>query len=214
MHSPDRIIILNTTRYSERSLVLHCLSRQWCRRSFLVGNASKLMPFFQPLSILDCDIADNPKSTLKNAKNFSDAHVLTGIRSSYGKNAISMFMAEVLYRALREGVEEPGLFEWCEGEIMLLDALEGNYANFHIRFLLDFAAAMGFSPSYEALLPFLEDSAAAARDFLQCDAADAMVIQLTGAKRSELCARLLKYISFHLETNLNIKSLEVLQEIQ
>lgn len=214
MKIPDRVIILNTTRFSERSLVIHCLSREWGRRSFLVGNAARLMPFFQPLSMLDCEITENPRSQLYNASAFSDAHPLVGLRSSYGKNAISMFMAEVLYRALREGVEEPGLFEWCEKEIMLLDALEGSYANFHICFLLDFAAAMGFSPSYDALLPFLEDSAAVAHEFLQRNATDAMLLPITGTRRSELCARLLKYLECHLEAPLNIRSLAVLQEIQ
>ena len=214
MLTPDRIIILNCTRFAERSLVLHCLSRQYGRCAFLVGNASKLMPFFQPLSILDCDTSDNPKSSLRNAKNFSDAHTLAGIRSSYGKNAISMFMAEVLFRAVREGSDEPGLFDWCESEIILLNELEGNYANFHIRFLLDFAAAMGFSPSFEALAPFLDGNMAIAREFLQCSAADAMLIRLNGDGRSELCERLLKYLSFHLELSLHIKSLDVLREIQ
>lgn len=214
MKTPDRIIILNTTRFSERSLVLHCLSKNWGRRSFLVANAEKLMAFFQPLCILDCDIAENPRSQLYNASAFSDASPLVGIRSSYGKNAISMFMAEVLFRALKEGVEEPGLFEWCEKEILLLDALAGDYANFHIRFLLDFASALGFSPSYEALLPFLDTSAATAREFLERDAADAMLIPVSGAQRSELCARLLKYLECHLEATLNIRSLAVLQEIQ
>lgn len=214
MKVQDRVIVLNGTPFSEKSLVLHCLSREWGRRSFLVSNASRLMPFFQPLNILDCEVAENPKSRLYKASSFSSVAPLAGIRSSYGKNAISMFMAEVLYRALREDVSEPGLFAWCQEEILLLDALQADYANFHIRFLLDFASAMGFSPSYDALLPFLDDSAALAGEFLSRDAADSMLIPVSGARRSDLCARLLKYLECHLEAPLKIRSLSVLQEIQ
>lgn len=214
MKEADKIIVLHSTAFSEKSLVIHCLSRQYGRRGLLVGNISRSMAFFQPLNILDCEISSNPKSSLARASGFASAHPLTGIRSSYGKNAISMFMAEVLFRAVREGIEENGLFEWMEREILLLDALDGNYANFHIRFLLDFAAAMGFSPSMEALMPFLENSSAVAGRFLSCDTADSMLIPLSGRERSELCAKLLKYLEFHLESALNVRSLAVLQEIQ
>lgn len=214
MKEADKIIVLHSTAFSEKSLVIHCLSRQYGRRGLLVGNISRSMAFFQPLNILDCEISSNPKSSLARASGFANAHPLTGIRSSYGKNAISMFMAEVLFRAVREGIEENGLFEWMEREILLLDALDGNYANFHIRFLLDFAAAMGFSPSMEALMPFLENSSAVAGRFLSRDTADSMLIPLSGRERSELCAKLLKYLEFHLENALNVRSLAVLQEIQ
>lgn len=214
MKEADRIIVLHSTAFSEKSLVIHCLSRQYGRRSFLVGNISRSMAFFQPMNILDCEIAANPKSSLFKASGFVSAHPLAGIRSSFGKNAISMFMAEILFRGLKEGIDEPGLFEWMESEILLLDALEGSYANFHIRFLLDFAAAMGFSPSMEALLPFLEESSAVAGRFLTGTPADSMLIPLTGEQRSLLCARLLKYLEFHLESALNIRSLAILQEIQ
>ena len=214
MRDADRIIVLHSTAFSEKSLVIHCLSRQYGRRSFLVGNATRSMAFFQPLNILDCEISPNPKSSLFKASGFASAHSLTGIRSSYGKNAISMFMAEVLFRALREETGETGLFEWMEGEILLLDALEQSYANFHIRFLLDFAAAMGFSPSMDALMPFLEDSCTVAGEFLRSGVADSMLIPLNGRERSQLCAKLLKYLEFHLESALNIRSLSVLQELQ
>lgn len=214
MKNADRIIVLHSTAFSEKSLVIHCLSRQYGRRSFLVGNVSRSTAFFQPLNILDCDIAANPRSSLFRASAFASAHPLAGIRSSYGKNAISMFMAEVLFRALREDADETGLFEWMESEILLLDALEGSYANFHIRFLMDFAAAMGFSPSMEALLPFLEDSSVTAGRFLSGTPADSMLVPLSGKERSELCTRLLKYLEFHLESALNVRSLAILQEIQ
>lgn len=214
MKDADRIIVLHSTAFSEKSLVIHCLSRQYGRRSFLVGNVSRTAAFFQPLNILDCEIAANPKSSLFRASAFQSAHPLAGIRSSYGKNAISMFMAEVLFRALREDADESGLFEWMESEILLLDALEGSYANFHIRFLLDFAAAMGFSPSMEALLPFMEECGAAAGTFLRCSPADSMLVPLNGTQRSFLCTRLLKYLEFHLESKLNIRSLAILQELQ
>lgn len=171
------------------------------------------MGFFQPLNILECEITTSSKSTLMSAKNFSSGKALASIRTSYGKNAISIFMAEVLYRSMSEGIEEDGVFDWCEKQIMLLDALEGNYANFHLYFLLDYAAAMGFSPSSENLLPFMDSDAKQVGDMLHLTMPEAMLVPLSGGHRSEICAKILRYLEFHLEVPLNIRSLPILGEL-
>lgn len=209
----DEIIILHHTLFSEKSVILHTLSSTFGRRSFIVKNASRTMLYFQPLNILRCDITENPKSSLWSAGAFSESCPIMGIRTSMGKNAISMFMAEVLLRATREGNDEPGLYEWCRQEIHLLDALQSDYSNFHIRFLLDFASAMGFSPELDNLLPFLDDSSTAVQQFLQADFAQSMLIRISGDRRNDICCKLLKFMEFHLDVPLKIKSLAVLGEL-
>ena len=150
-----RLIILNTTKTGERSLVLHALSPDWGRRSFITSvPRGGGMALFQPLSVLDAEVVENPKSELWRVHALSARHPLAGIRTSPAKNAISLFMAEVLWRTVHEGAFEEGLFDWCERSILTLDALEGDYANYHLRFLLEFAGALGFSPSLEDLMPF------------------------------------------------------------
>ena len=223
MLTPDEIIILHSTPFSEKSVIIHTLSRTYGRRSFLVRNAGGCMSFFQPLSILECGIYENPKSNLFSAKDFYASVPLGGIRGSIGKNAISMFMAEVLFRSVREGMDEPGLYDWCVEEILLLDALIEDYSNFHIRFLLDFAAAMGFRPDFDSLFPFLESPetpdtvsvnlAGTVRHILDLDFSETMLIPMKGRMRGEICDRLLKYLEFHLENRLNIRSLSVLSEL-
>lgn len=213
MTSQDEIIILHYTRFQEKSIILHTLSSDKGRCSLMVRNASRDMAFFQPLNILECELTANPHSSLSNAKDFHDAAALLGIRTSAGKNAISMFMAEMVYRAVKEGCEEPGLYEWLKGEILLLNAMESDFANFHLRFLLDFASAMGFCPSYESMLPFTGEYTSAVMDMAGCDFAAAMLVKLTGSQRSAICARLLKFLEFHLESPLHIRSLSVLAEL-
>lgn len=213
MRVQDEIIVLHHTLYGEKSVILHCLSKEWGRRSFIVKNASKLMGYFQPLSILECEISENPKSSLYSATAFCAISPLGGIRSSHGKTSISMFVSEVLFRALREGTVEESLFDWCKREIMLLNDLEQGYANFHLRFLLDFGAALGFSPGKEDLLPFLENLTARTLPLMDRNCAVALSAPLDGNSRREICARLLKYLEFHLESPLNIRSLAILADI-
>jgi len=217
----DNIIILNKTPFGEKSAVIHCLSAGRGRCALMVHSASRNAGFLQPLSVLECSVSENAKSSLAVASAFCDLYPLRGIRSCAGKNAISMFIAEVLFRALKEGFSDTGLFEWCIREILLLDSLESDYSNFHIRFLLDFISALGYSPSYEDLLPFLDAEgptgaqslAEAVKPVMDLPLAKSMLVPLSGSQRSAICSRLLRYLEFHLEYPIRIRSLGVLSEL-
>lgn len=208
------LIVLNFTKIKENTLVLHCLSAEWGRRGFItsVPRASGTA-LFQPLSILDAEVVENPRSELWRLRGISAGHSLNGIRSSLTKNSMTMFMSEVLYRTIHEGDTEDGLYEWCRKAILTLDSLEGDYANYHLRFLLEFAAALGFSPSAEDLAPFSgtragEIAALASSDFASC-----MLLPLSGQARGEIAERLLKYLEYHTGEQLNVRSLSVLREL-
>lgn len=213
MKQQDCVIVLHYTRCSDNAVMLHALSRTFGRRSFIVRPASRYMNFLQPLNVLDCDLSSNPKSPIFSASAFSEAVPLNGLRLSLGKNAISMFLAEVLYRTLEEGSEEESVFDWVRNEICLLDAMEEDFANFHLRFLLEYCAALGFAPTMESLLPFAEEFTPVANAVLSRPMTQAMLVPLSGKERAQICERLLKYLSFHLEKAVNVRSLEVLGEL-
>ncbi len=207
------LIVLNTTKVGEKSLVIHCLCSCWGRRSFLTSVSRAAMTVLQPLSILEGEVSENTKSDLWRVRSLSVVHPLHGIRSNIAKNSMTMFMSEVLYRSIRDGADEPGLFDWLKKAILTLDALDDNYSNFHLRFLLEYAAALGFSPSMENLNPFAGEYKSHLERFLKSDFAESMLIPLSGELRNELSHILIEYISFHSDTRLNIRSLSVLREI-
>ena len=214
MNSSVRLIILNSTKLGENSLVLHCLCREMGRRSFIVTmrkGGSRAM--FLPLNVLDAEVIENRKSDLWRLKNISPVHPLNGIRSHFDKNAISLFMSEVLWRAVQDGAAEDGLYDWCEKSVLTLDALEGDFANYHLRFLMELAGALGFSPSFEGLAPFAEDNLKEIADLLSASMPEFMVYPLNGIRRGAIAKSLLKYLSAHLEIPLNIRSLPVLEEL-
>ncbi|MGM9765304.1 MAG: recombination protein O N-terminal domain-containing protein, partial [Candidatus Cryptobacteroides sp.] len=69
MTSDDKVIVLNTTKLRENSIVLHTLSRAYGRRSFLVRVGPKArMSFFLPLNILEISVTENPRSDLWYAR--------------------------------------------------------------------------------------------------------------------------------------------------
>lgn len=171
------------------------------------------MSLFLPLNILEADIRESAKTTLFTATNLSARYPLTGIRNNLYKNSMTMFMSEVLFRVLREGADEPGLYEWCEKSILLLDALQTDFSNFHIRFLLELAVALGFSPEADDLVPFVGEHFPTAERFMKAPFAESMLIPLSGCVRNELAEKILGYIEFHTESAVNVNSLKVLHEL-
>ena len=209
------LIVLHTTKFGENSLVVHTLSKDYGRRSFLVKGVGKKagMSLFLPLNVLEADIVETSRSTLYTARNIVARYPLLGIRYDIFKNSMTMFMSEVLYRVVREGAYEEGLFEWCEKNILLLDAVSIDFSNFHIRFLLELSVALGFSPEARDLVPFVGDHYPVIERFMTVPFAESMLIPLNGVTRNELAEEILRYIEFHSESAVNVNSLKVLREL-
>ena len=214
MTQNTELIVLHTTKFGENSIVVHTLSKVYGRRSFLVRGAGKrLMSLFLPLNILEADVQESTKSTLFTARNLTARHPLLGIRSNVFKNSMTMFMSEVLYRVIKEGAAEQGLYEWCERNILLLDAVQNDFSNFHLRFLLELTVALGFSPESRDLQPFVGDHYPTVERFMQTSFAESMLIPLNGTVRNEIAEEILSYIEFHTESSVNINSLKVLRDL-
>jgi len=208
------MIVLSTTKVGEKALVVHTLSREWGRRGFLVPSAKKAGPaLFMPLTILEADVVENPKSVLWSLKDIQARDTLNGIRGNLHKNTMSLFLAEVLLRTLHDGTAEDGLYDWCVGSILTLDAIQEDFSNFHVRFLLELAGALGFRPTLSDIAPFAGDNLQALKPFLETGFSESMLIPLTGETRSDLCECLLRYLEFHTEQAIRVRSLDVLREL-
>ena len=214
MTKSTELIVLHTTRVGENSIVVHSLSRDYGRRSFLVRSAGRnVMSLLLPLNIIEAEVTESTKSTLFTARNLTSRHPLLGIRNNIYKNTMTMFLSEVIYRTIKEGAAEEGLFEWCRRQILLLSAMESDFSNFHIRFLLELSIALGFSPEYSDLIPFVGENYAAVSDLMTSSFAESMLIPLSGPVRNKICEDVLRYIEYHTESTLTINSLKVLREL-
>ncbi|MCI2109214.1 MAG: recombination protein O N-terminal domain-containing protein [Bacteroidales bacterium] len=244
MNTKAELIVLNHTKFGENTIILHTLSNEYGRRGFLVRvGAKSSMALFLPMNILEAEISESPKSQLWRASNFVCLSPLNGIRGDIRKNTMTVFMSEVLYRAILEDTNEGGLASWLKQEILTLDALESDFSNFHLLFLLDLCAALGFSPSLPGLAPFagtqLSNIEALLQAYLPSPAdslrfqsdslrlpseatppaeygnrlVSALLLPLKGTDRNEIAEAIIRYISYHTETNLNIRSLAILREI-
>ncbi len=214
MKSKAELIVLNHTKVGDNSIVLHTLSAEYGRRGFLVRVSPKTaMALFLPLNILQAEVTENPKSDLWSARNFVSVTPLNGIRSNIHKNTMTLFMSEVLYRVVKDQTNEDGLADWLKGQILTLDALESDFANFHLMFLLNLCSALGFDPDTAGIAPFADIHLAQVETLLKRPFAEAMLMPLSGADRNAIAESILKYIEFHTESAVNVRSLAVLREI-
>ena len=207
-------IVLATTKVKEGALVVHTLSREYGRRGFIVRPGKKAAAaLFLPLNILEADVVENPRSDLWSLKGIHALDSLSGIRSNIHKNTMTLFLSEVLFRTIREGAVEDGLYEWCVGSILALNALEADFSNYHVRFLLEFAGALGFRPTFQDIAPFVQEHAMEMRQMLQGSFSESMLVPLTGPVRNSLCESVLKYLEYHTDQPIRVKSLAVLREL-
>lgn len=208
------LIVLGTTKVGENALVVHTLSREWGRRGFLVRSARKTgTALFLPLNILEADVVENNKSELWSLKGIVLKDALPGIREDLRKNTMTLFLSEVLFRTIRDGVNEDGLYDWCVGSILTLNALEADFANFPVRFLLELAGALGFRPNFDDIAPFAGEHLPQMKTLVSAGFTDCMLLPLSGATRNALCEELLQYLSYHTDSRIQVKSLAVLREL-
>lgn len=215
MDPSAELIVLHTTKFGENSIVMHTLSREYGRRSFLVKGAGRkvAMSLFLPMNIIEAEIRESSRVKLFTASHLSSVNTLPGIRGNLYKNAISLFISEVLYRVIKDGAIEPGLYEWCRNDLLLLEALGSDFSNFHIRFLLELTVELGFAPGTDDFVPFAGDHMDMMDRLLKASFSESMLIPMSGELRNSLAEEILRYIEYHIESSVNINSLKVLREL-
>ena len=130
-------IVLHTLKYNDTSNIVDIYTRENGRASFLVSvprsrkSAVKTV-LFQPLSMIEFEADYRPMSNLYRIKEAKSWHPFRTLPYDPYKSSIAMFLAEFLYRALREEAENGPLF-----------------ANFHLVFLMRFSRFLGLYPNTE-----------------------------------------------------------------
>jgi DNA repair protein RecO (recombination protein O) len=101
--------------------------------------------FFQPSAILDLVVYHNEYKNLQRIKEYKWAHLYQHIFSDVRKNAVAVFMIELLTKCLKQPEPNPELFYFVEDALTHLDkATDTVTANFPLFFALHLAVFFGF----------------------------------------------------------------------
>lgn len=157
MPHKTQAIVLHAVKYAENSLIVHAYTREYGRMAYVVnggkGKRSALRASMQQvLTLLELEIDFNPKKELQRIKESRLSYAFSSIPYEPAKNALAIFIAELIYRSLREPHPDADLFDFLLHSICQLDETENGFGNFHLSFLVQFSQHMGFAPQHDGYL--------------------------------------------------------------
>ena len=158
-------IVLSLQPHSDKAHVLHAYTRAGGRVNYMVYGLGRKNPrgLYTPLSLIQIT-ADHPSQvgdggrlpTLKEACPIT--HNPSSITSDIYKQTICLFIAEILHNVLRHPMVDEPMYDFLVQSILELDQTP-DPSNFHLQFLVDFAAKLGFAMDSSNPLPFLQERA-------------------------------------------------------
>lgn len=219
------MIVLHTIKYGDHALIVHGYDADAGRISLMFRGSSRSgrgnPSLLHPLCLLDT-VVRKGKGELSLLTEFSETHPLPSIRTRIRKSCIALFLGELLYRTLRESSPDERLYRFLEQGILTLEHLDENCcANYHLWFLVSYAARLGFHPA-----GFISESGGGNTGFRFSESGSGLLSLLLSAppeiclahplnasRRKSFCDEMIRYLSFHLEVPLEMKSLTVLHEV-
>ena len=239
MLTKTQAIVLHAIKYGETRLIVDMFTKVFGRQAFIVsipktpkGKVKK--QFFQPLTILEIETDIRPRQQLQKLHDVRLAAPFASIPFEPDKLAISLFVAEFLYYALRSEQRNELLYEYLENSIVWLDGQQTSFANFHLVFLLRLTRFLGFYPNlddykngdyFDLRESVFMPMPPVHRDFLHPEEAQKVqlmmrmdfptmhLFRMSHQERNRLLEVSLKYYRLHLPDFPEMKSIEVLQAL-
>lgn len=145
----SQAIVINYTRYSDSSIIAHLFTSVKGRIPVMVygikGKNKSKISAFQPLYLLDVVIDYKANRNIQVLKEHRLNPPLINLTDNIVKSSISLFLAEILQKTLKEEVGDEHIFSFLNTSIKIFDELKEGVGLFHLSFLLKLSRHLGFS---------------------------------------------------------------------
>ena len=184
MLSTTDAIVLSLQPHSDKAHILHAYTRAGGRINYMVYGLGRKNTAgkYSPLSIVQLTTDDRSVRTAQLT------YVPSTLITDPYKRTIALFLSEVMHHVLRHPMPDEPMFDFIEQAIRELDTTE-NAENFHIQFLIAFAAKLGFAMEKEPALP------------------------TSRKERQDTLHALCSYFAEHVDTWQNPRSMDILIEV-
>ncbi|HEY4207347.1 MAG TPA: DNA repair protein RecO, partial [Puia sp.] len=125
-------MVLRTVKYGETSLIVTIFTELFGVQSYMINGVRKSTRkgpgkanLFQPTAILDLVVYHNELKHLQRIREFRWGYLYRHIFFDVIKNAVALFMVELLQKCLRQPEPNADLFYFIEDAFMHLDEAEG-----------------------------------------------------------------------------------------
>ncbi|WP_339726318.1 DNA repair protein RecO [Maribacter stanieri] len=237
MQVTTKAIVFSAIKYGDTSLIVKAFTasdgiKSYLLRGVLASKKGKLKSaYFQPLTQLEIVANHKNKGTLETIKEAKVFYHYQTLYADMAKNAMTLFLAELLGNSIREEEQNEDLFEYLIASLQWLD-MNKDVANFHLYFILSLTRFLGFYPdvyqidkpyfdllegefvAVESLNPILRgENIYYFKTFLGINFDAMHTVKMKKTNRQELLKSLILYFELHLQGFRKPKSLAVLNEV-
>lgn len=157
MLEQTRGIFLRSVKYSETSIIAVIYTEAYGRQSFMVNGTRNKKSIaktvaFQPLYLLDLEIYYHEGREIHRLKDVRISNPFASIPFDIRKSSEVMFLAEILYKCLKEEEPNEELFSFIYNSLSYFDLTDQGISNFHIWFLFKLTRFLGIYPNSENAL--------------------------------------------------------------
>jgi len=241
MLSSTKGIVIHHFKYSEKSVIAKVYTEKYGLQSYIINGvrnkkSKNKAAYLQPLSLVEITANHKDSKGLQRVNTIELEIPFNAIPFEIGKSTVAFFLAEILYKAIKEEEVNTPLFEYLNQTIQVLDLSENNYSNFHLIFLIHLSKYLGFYPQntllkekdtyyfdlqeglFTTFIPYHKAFTAPSTTKLLHQAIGTNfelmgTLILNNQQRKMLLSAILNYYSLHLSNFDNLKSLEILEEI-
>lgn len=226
-------VVLHSMKYGENQLIIHLLTSQHGRRSYITKfSRSQHRSLFQPLFLIDFE-ATSTKTELHKLRQTSLNHPYAELPFDVVKSSIGLFVAEILYRLIRDESTDARLYDFVRESLIMFDMMRDGAANFHLHFLVRMTHYLGYAPNdnfrtgywldmksgeYTAYEPqhgskFAPHTAQLFAQLWNCPLSALGQVKLNREQRSEFLDSLIDYYGYHTDLVYNLQSISMFHEL-
>lgn len=162
MQVTTKAIVLTSLKYGDTSLIVKAFTvsdglKSYLLKGVLTSKKGKLKTaYFQPLMQLEIVATHRNKGTLESIREAKVNYHYQSLHTQVTKNAVTLFLAEMLGNAIHEEEANTALYNYVETALQWLD-INDEVANFHLYFLMALTKYLGFYPdTHNQEAPFFD----------------------------------------------------------
>ncbi|ASV30409.1 DNA repair protein RecO [Maribacter cobaltidurans] len=156
MQVTTKAIVLTSIKYGDTSLIVKIFTesdglKSYLLRGILASKKGKVRKaLFQPLTQLELVANHRNKGSLESIKEAKLHYNYQTLQTNIVKNAMALFLAEMLANSIHEQETNTELFGFLEASLQWLD-IHKEIANFHLYFLIVLTKYLGFYPDVQTI---------------------------------------------------------------
>lgn len=236
MLQKTKAIVLNSLKYGDSGLIVHCFTRDYGLKSYYIpgilsSKKSKFKrSFFQPLNQLEIVGYHNNKGQLNKINDLTLMYHYQEVQTDITKQSMTMFLSEILSQTLNEEFTDEKLFDFLVDSFIRLD-MENKITNFHLSFLVQLIKHLGFFPIIDEKKEFFDlvegkftshpqssifiknPELSYFKEILKSNYDNLNELNLSYKQRNDLLEIIFQYMSLHIHSFKKPKSIVVLKEL-